>query len=167
MNYKLSKPIILYEKFSGNYIILNTNLNDSDYVVFEPYAISLAQHEFATQQLSDFILQENNDPVALEQIVDKNSLDLTKFDKVYALSSYHPNWGWGLVLPNQGWTAQDIPKYYEFYEYLDGYEGSQNEGVINWSDSYTTVSENIKKKEWDDTREDVISRYLAKGLDLI
>jgi hypothetical protein len=163
---RLSKPIIIYERFSGNYNIVNTNLNESDYVVFEPYVISLAQHEFATQQMSDFILQENGVPIALEQIVDENTIDLEKYDRVYALSSYHPNWGWGLVLP-KNWATKDIPKYYDFYEYIEGFDNTQNEGVINWSDSFTKISENISKNDWNLARQDMISRYLAKGLNLI
>jgi hypothetical protein len=164
---KLSKPIIAYERFSGNYTLVNTNLNESSYVTFEPYVISLAQHEFATQQMSDFILQENNVPIALEQIVDENSIDTDLYDRVYALSAYHPNWGWGLVLPKSGWTASDIPKYYDFYEYIEGFDNTQNEGVINWSDSFTKVDEDITKVNWDIVRQDLITRYLAKGLNLI
>ena len=96
----------------------------------------------------------------VKTFVDENSIDTDLYDRVYALSAYHPNWGWGLVLPKSGWTASDIPKYYDFYEYIEGFDNTQNEGVINWSDSFTKVDEDITKVNWNIVRQDLITLSL-------
>jgi len=53
----------------------------------------------------------------------------------YKLSGYNDNWGWGLILPTS-FTYNDFPKYYEFYEYLEGTEDNIVGNLV------TTDSEN-------------------------
>lgn len=82
----------------------------------------------------------------------------------YSLSSYDKRWGWGLVLP-QSYTPNDIEKYYNFYEYVSGYDNSQLEGMINYSDTLNTVKDSISSiEEWDTLRESIITYALKKGL---
>lgn len=85
----------------------------------------------------------------------------------YALSSYNPHWGWNLVLPPI-YTNEDIAKYYSFFSYNSGYANEQLEGIINWSDSFTTVSENISSyNQWYDIAENIITKELVQGLELL
>lgn len=87
--------------------------------------------------------------------------------KTYALSTYHPYWGWGLQLPNT-YQPEDISKYYTFYEYIPKANFIQTEGIINWADSNTTINEYISSvEEWNSVREDMISYALVKGVENI
>ena len=88
-------------------------------------------------------------------------------NKTYALSGLNDNWGWNLSLPEVLNTAL-VPRYYSFFEYLSGYDNTQSEGIINWADNKTTISENIKsKEEWNDIKQKIINYALAKGLGII
>lgn len=87
--------------------------------------------------------------------------------KTYTLSSYSPYWGWGLVLP-ENCPINLIPRHYSFYEYISGFNDKQTEGVINWADKQTTISENISSvTQWNKIRENMINYSLAKGLSFI
>lgn len=87
----------------------------------------------------------------------------------YSLSSYHPNWGWGLILPNNYvLSSYEIPKYYSFYEYVSGFDNKQTEGLINWQDAYTTITENVSSSDqWNSYIENLITYSLSKGLSVI
>ena len=88
-------------------------------------------------------------------------------NKTYALSSYHPNWGWGLVLPDV-YTNDKIPRYYKFYDFIPEYSNLQTEGIINWSSPNTTILENLSSvQEWDNIKQNILLYYLAKGLEVI
>lgn len=88
-------------------------------------------------------------------------------NQVYALSAYDAKWGWGLVLPSE-YTNYDIPKYYNFYQYVPGRDLSQIEGVINWSDPNTTITENISSVEqWYNIIENMLTYTLTQGLGLL
>jgi hypothetical protein len=88
-------------------------------------------------------------------------------NKTYALSSYHPNWGWGLVLPDV-YTNNKIPRYYKFYKFISDYNDLQTEGLINWSSTNTTISENLSSvQDWDNIKQNILLYYLAKGLEVI
>ena len=87
--------------------------------------------------------------------------------QTYPLSAVNYNWGWNLSLPDTVIT-DFIPRYYSFYEYLTGFDNTQTEGIINWSDKQTTISETISSKaEWDSIKENIINYTLAKGLGII
>ena len=63
---------------------------------------------------------------------------------------------------------EHIPRYYNFYEYIEKYDNTQTEGLINWSSPYTTITENISSyMEWDDIKQNLIYYSLAKGLGVI
>ena len=88
-------------------------------------------------------------------------------NRTYALSSYHPYWGWRLSIPDE-YVAEFVPRYYSFYEYISGYDNIQTEGIINWSDINTTIPEDVKNvSEWTEIRKNIIGYALAKGLGVI
>ena len=88
-------------------------------------------------------------------------------NKTYALSSYHKNWGWGLSLPDE-YVNEQIPRYYQFFEYKKAYLDLQTEGLINWADPYNTISEKISSvNQWDQIKNKMITYSLAKGLGVI
>lgn len=62
----------------------------------------------------------------------------------YPLSAYDPFWGWGLSYP----TNEPLQNHYKFYHYIDRTENSQTEGVINWSDQFSTIDEEISYTDW-------------------
>ena len=120
-----------------------------------------------------------NDIIAYEKFSETYSVLNTKLlsttyikfidptNKTYALSTYHPYWGWGLQLPDT-YQPEDISKYYTFYEYIPTPNFIQTEGIINWSDSNTTINEYISSaEEWNKVREDMISYVLGKGVESI
>jgi streptogramin lyase len=87
--------------------------------------------------------------------------------KIYPLSSYSVSWGWPLVLPPQ-YDAMDMPKYYTFYKHISTPSLEQLEGIINWSDKFTTISESISSySDWWDIAENIITRELMMGLELL
>lgn len=85
----------------------------------------------------------------------------------YPLSAYSPNWGWGLYNDVNG---LDIGKYYNFYHYTPNYSEVQVEGVIDWNNPYTNITEHISGMNvW--TKEEgivelMIEHELRKGLNL-
>jgi hypothetical protein len=87
--------------------------------------------------------------------------------ELYPLSAYNSRWGWDLVLPDD-YTRDKMPYYYTFYEYISGYLNIQNEGVINWGDTYTTINENLTSiEDWEEIKNNMITYSLAKGLGII
>jgi hypothetical protein len=134
------------------------------------------------QELDFFttILTAGNNIVAFEKFSESYSLLNTNLsvasaymsyidpiNRTFALSGLNSNWGWNLSLP-EILNSNFIPRYYSFYEYLTGYDNTQTEGIINWSDNQTTIPENIVSKEqWDGIKENIINYALAKGLGII
>jgi hypothetical protein len=85
----------------------------------------------------------------------------------YPLSSYNKAWGWGL---GNNVDSNNISNYFTFYEYTTAFSNIQLEGVIDWSNSQTTISENISSyDDWlgDDKIADTLIDYeLRRGLGL-
>lgn len=77
--------------------------------------------------------------------------------QVYPLSAF---FGWGLKTP--------IENYYRVYYYVDTVDNNQKEGLVNWNDPYTTLSENTSSYiEWikdGGTLEKIYNYYIHKGL---
>ena len=98
---------------------------------------------------------------------DPGYLASVKMVQTYPLSSYSSNWGWGLF--NDA-TGIDIAKYYNFYEYAPNYSNVQVEGVIDWQNPYTNISEAVSGLDaWvgDNNMADAIIDYeLRRGLGL-
>lgn len=82
----------------------------------------------------------------------------------YPLSGYNMWWGWELVLPDT-YTIDDIQKYYKFYEYVSGTDDTQLEGIINWGDPLTTISEDLSSVDaWNSIRESMFTHALIKAM---
>jgi hypothetical protein len=92
---------------------------------------------------------------------------IDSINKTYSLSSYSPTWGWSLVLP-QIYNQEDIIKYYTFYTHISTTSNEQLEGIINWSDKFTTVSESVSSyDDWWSQAENIITKELMLGLELL
>jgi len=88
----------------------------------------------------------------------------------FTISDYKDEWGWGLVLPDDGY-GQEITRYYTFYRFVPVIEGNIEGSVINFEDPNTTIQHNtLSYREWSE-KDGIISNILAnqfyKGLDLI
>ena len=85
----------------------------------------------------------------------------------YPLSSYNKAWGWGL---GDNIDSSDISNYFTFYEFTPVFSDIQLEGVIDWNNSQTTISENISSyDDWfgDNKIADTLIDYeLRRGLGL-
>jgi hypothetical protein len=57
----------------------------------------------------------------------------------YTLSQYSSDWGWPLVLPSQ-FTPNDFDKYYAFFEYVDDYDNTVLENIIDFTNDKTTIN---------------------------
>lgn len=81
----------------------------------------------------------------------------------YKLSSYSDNWGWGLILPSDGYGL-NLSNFYLFYEYNPGIDGTITEGIINFNDLNTTLSfTNSSFNEWS-SKDGIISNLVTKQL---
>lgn len=86
--------------------------------------------------------------------------------QTYALSTYSNYWGWGLVLPSD-YTLDELDKSYIFYDYIPTPVGNQVEGIINWEDTLTTISENLSTQaDWQGIMENMLTYQLFKGMKL-
>jgi hypothetical protein len=85
------------------------------------------------------------------------------------LSSYTPDWGWGLIVPNSV-TGRAVSNYYSFYTYNSAAEGSFYDNLINWNDSHTTLlSSQNDYNAWSSDNgvmQNIISYNLTRGLGL-
>ena len=85
------------------------------------------------------------------------------------LSTYSPNWGWGLVAPDNI-ASTDIGIYYRFFEYNPVYNDTYYDNVINWGDSYTTLTPtNSSYENWSSDNgiiQSLLSYEMSKGLRL-
>ena len=58
----------------------------------------------------------------------------------YSLSAYNDDWGWPLVL-SPGTSGVGIDQFYTFYEYVAGGTGTILNGVIDWSNPQTGITD--------------------------
>lgn len=88
----------------------------------------------------------------------------------YQIRDYTDSWGWGLVLPEDGYGV-NISDYYFFYEHNPSIQGSIQNGVINFDDPNTTLQfTNSSYSDWSETdgiMANMLSNQLYKGLNLI
>ena len=86
--------------------------------------------------------------------------------QTYELSTYSVYWGWNLVLPSD-YTLDELNNSYIFYNYIPTQAGNQLEGIINWDDGLTTISENLSTKtDWVNIMENMLTYQLFKGMQL-
>ena len=89
---------------------------------------------------------------------------------VYTIEDYNDSWGWGLVLPADGYGS-NIKNYYQFYEYIPGIEGTISDSIINFDDPYTTITYNMSSYDNWSGKDGIIANILThqfyKGLNLL
>lgn len=85
----------------------------------------------------------------------------------YPLSTYDVRWGWGLSVPG----TDPLSGYYKFYEFIPGINNEQVEGVINWSDQFTTINyTNSSYSDWvkdNGIIDELLQNQFYQGLDMI
>ena len=90
-------------------------------------------------------------------------------NNTYPLSTYTDQWGWGLVLPST-YIGADLVNYYKFFKYIPTAENTLLEGVINWNDSLTTLSETQSSySDWvqqDGIMDTIVAHSLYDGFEL-
>lgn len=84
------------------------------------------------------------------------------------LSSYTPDWGWGLVAPDI--IGPQISTYYTFYQYNPVYNNTYYDNIINWNDPYTTLlPTNSAYVDWSENNgiiQSLLSYEISKGFRL-
>jgi hypothetical protein len=90
-------------------------------------------------------------------------------NNTFSLSSYNDTWGWGLILPSDGYGT-NLPVFYNFYTYNPEVDGTIEESVINFSDKNTTLAfSNSSYTEWSKESgiiSNIVSQKLYDKLDL-
>ena len=59
----------------------------------------------------------------------------------YKLSAFSTDWGWPMVLPASP-TYVELDKFYTFYEFTPGINGTINDGVLDFANTQTTIDSN-------------------------
>jgi hypothetical protein len=111
------------EKLFGENNKFSENLNPRNRISKEQFGKNLGEQI----NTDTYIISAGIPIVAYEKFSTKYTL-LNTYQPIsatgsinYQLSGYNNDWGWGLVLP-PSFTYTDFPKYYEFYEYITGFE---------------------------------------------
>ena len=85
------------------------------------------------------------------------------------LSSYTPDWGWNLIVPNSV-TGRAVSNYYTFYTYNNVADGTYYDNLINWTDDHTTLQPGqADYNAWSSDNgvmQNIISYNLTRGLGL-
>jgi hypothetical protein len=114
-------------------INLGDELNASTYIVS-------AGTPIVAEQLFNREFKTINTMYVSGTEVDPGYVASIKMLSSYPLSSYNANWNWGLHNAEQG---ADIFAYYNFHEYTVNYNDTQIEGLIDWANPYTNISESL------------------------
>jgi hypothetical protein len=174
---------IPFSKLKGSRNYFTQNFNDRGYyneeIIKNGGEVLYGYNKGLELSFLTTVLTAGNDIIAYEKfsesytLINTNLLSSNYINfidpvlKTYHLSSYHPYWGWGLQLPDT-YEQENVYKYYSFYEYNPKPSFEQTEGIINWSDSNTTINEYISSvEEWNTIREHMISHALSKGVEQI
>jgi streptogramin lyase len=103
------------------------------------------------------------------KLINNNLIAYYNTNDVIPLSSYIPDWGWGLVVPDTI-TGTQINNFYKFYNYNPVFNNTYYDNVINWNDSYTTLSPtNSSYSNWSSDSgiiQSLLSYELTMGLRL-
>ena len=103
------------------------------------------------------------------KLINNNLIAYYNTDEVIPLSSYIPDWGWGLVVPDTI-TGTQINNFYKFYNYNPVFNNTYYDNVINWNDPYTTLSPtNSSYSNWSSDSgivQSLLSYELTMGLRL-
>jgi streptogramin lyase len=103
------------------------------------------------------------------KLINNNLITYYATGDVVPLSSYTPDWGWGLVAPDTV-TGTQISNFYKFYNYNPVFNNTYYDNVINWNDPYTTLSpSNSSYSNWSSDNgivQSLLSYELTMGLRL-
>jgi hypothetical protein len=170
-------PIVAHEKYSGEYITLNTNFPISASIT--PTIRTTTGYIYVTTsgELLSAASAELNEGTALEQeqlpnydIITENGLQLiidalSSNSSFYSLSDYNSTWGWPLLSGG----GRDIMDIYNFYYQIDT-EGEIHDSIIDWTDPNTTISYTMTSYEdWsknNGTMSNIFAQSLYEGLEL-
>jgi hypothetical protein len=160
-----------FNQFKGTKNSFKENFSDKGITTKEKYGKNLGS-EIDTYS---YTVTAGTDIVALEKFSNNYSL-LNTYQPIcavdtlqYKLSEYSSNWGWPLVLP-QSFISTDLTKFYTFYEYTSGFEGTVYDGIINYKDILNTfdVSTALSSFKGDNNIEDIaIRNALFSSLSII
>lgn len=120
------------------------------------YTVTAGQHLVAFEKFS-------GNYTYLNTYIPLCASNITVNQQTYALSAYNDTWGWGLILPNNGYGMQ-MNNYYLFYTYIPGIDGTINDSVINFADSNTTLSFNNSSYSTWSEKDGIISNIIAQKL---
>lgn len=160
-----------YNQFKGTKNKFKENFSDRGITTKEKYGKNLGD-EINTYS---YTVSAGTDIVALEKFSNNYSL-LNTYQPIcavdtlqYKLSEFNTDWGWPLVLPTT-FTSTDISKFYTFYEYTSGVEGTVYDGIINYADILNTfdISTALSSFKGDNNIEDIaIRNALFSSLSII
>lgn len=155
-----NNDIVAFEKYSGRFIKLNTQLplsaSHSAVVLYE----SLTSTPIVTEICVLDILTESDTNL----VVGASGQLLTDF---YPLSDYNETWGWPLLSGGN----RDIFDIYSFYNTTTAIDGTITDSRLNFLDNNNTLSFNTSSyNEWsqkDGIMVNILANALYEGLDLI
>ena len=169
--------IVAFEKFSGNYKRVSVTNTDREpgFWIFEPtIGATLSDFSVDTMPPGDIIVAWTNmQPPGTEPSTVLSAGSFTNFtyseailsatSTTFRIEDYKDSWGWGLVLPADGYGSS-INNYYLFYEHNPQIDGTVTDSVINFNDSNTTLSYSTSSySDWS-KQDGIISNILAKSL---
>lgn len=132
--------IVAYEKFSGKYLLCNTNI-------------------------PVYLTDPNDNTSWVPTSYDK----ITQTYLLNQATTYLNQWGWPLVLPQDA-SNINLDDYYVFYTYKSVPQNAQLEGVIDWSNANNTLQQSQSSLvDWTKNGgiiDNMLSYKIAAGLQL-
>tara|TARA_R110001599_G_scaffold114538_4_gene280508 strand:+ start:1839 stop:3932 length:2094 start_codon:yes stop_codon:yes gene_type:complete len=160
-----------YNQFKGTKNKFKENFNDKGIATKDVYGKNLGSEI----DIYSYTVTAGRDIVALEKFSNNYSL-LNTYQPIcavdtlqYKLSEFNNDWGWPLVLP-ASFASADLSKFYTFYEYTSGFEGTVYDGLINYSDILNTfnITTELSSFKGDNNIEDIaIRNSLFSSLSII
>jgi len=173
----VGENIVAHEKYSGEFITLNTNFPLSASITPTIQTTSGFIYVTTSGQLLSAESVELDEGTEIEQeqlpncdIITENGLQiltdaLSSNSSYYTLADYNSTWGWPLLSGG----GRDIMDIYNFY-YQRETVGDIHDSIIDWSDPNTTISYTMTSYEdWsknNGTMSNIFAQSLYEGLDL-
>ena len=173
----VGENIVAHEKYSGEFITLNTNLPLSASIT--PTIQTTSGYIYVTTSgellSAESVELDSGTQIIQEQlpncdIITENGLQilidaLSSHSTFYSLSDYSSTWGWPLLSGG----GRDIMDIYNFY-YQRETIGDISDSIIDWTDPNTTISYTMTSYEdWsknNGTMSNIFAQSLYEGLEL-
>ena len=173
----VGENIVAHEKYSGEFITLNTNLPLSASIT--PTIQTTTGYIYVTTSgellSAESVELDSGTQIIQEQlpncdIITENGLQilidaLSSHSTFYSLSDYSSTWGWPLLSGG----GRDIMDIYNFY-YQRETIGDISDSIIDWTDPNTTISYTMTSYEdWsknNGTMSNIFAQSLYEGLEL-